>query len=412
MKYRLWVIGGRSIYQPDESDAGGTTQQPVFTHPNAGFRYTSMAEGPAAVYFAGNDGIRSVIHAITVDDSGGTTTLSGAITVATFPDGEIVNEIAVLGGQYMAIGTTSGLRMGVLQGDQLVYGPLFLAPERVAECTALTTQSRFFVAAFRVEGADARPVAWRIDTSMQTADGEFAYARDVEGSGPAFAFGSLAAVGDLVVATDWDGRLYHQLLYVREEQGWLQTGRIRFSTNEAKNFATVAVDTAPLVGGMAVSALDQADVEHTIFTYGPKGKVTDTAALGVELHHQRHMSLKFYFTQDDEDFTVSPELHSYLVRALPAVEPSFTWQLPLMCYDHETSESGQEYGRDGYALERLQAIHDIERQGEVVTVQDFATNTSFQAVIDKSLFVQSSPGSSQRGKSGRGGMLVLNLRTV
>ena len=76
-KSRLWIIGGRKIWQPDLSLAGGSAQNPLFTTPNVGWNYTCMAEGLGAMYFGGHDGSSSSIQAITLGSDGSLPTLSG-----------------------------------------------------------------------------------------------------------------------------------------------------------------------------------------------------------------------------------------------------------------------------------------------------------------------------------------------
>ena len=179
-KHRLWIIGGRDIWQPDLSLAPTTAQPVIFENPNAGFTYTCMAEGPAAMYFGGHDGRVSTIQLITLEADGGIPTLSGAAVAATLPDGELVQEIAVLAGQFIGIGTNHGFRVGALSSDgSITYGPLMIEPEGIVNCTAITTQGRFFLVAFQITDDTAR--IFRVDSSVPLEqDGVFAYASDVD----------------------------------------------------------------------------------------------------------------------------------------------------------------------------------------------------------------------------------------
>lgn len=413
-KHRLWMIGGRKIWQPDLSLAGGSNQAPIFTHPSQGWVYTCMAEGPQAMYFGGHDGRTSSIQAITLNADGGLPALSGAQVTAILPDGELVQEIAVLTGQFIGIGTNRGFRVGVIDGVNIVYGPLLVEPEGVLRCTSLGTQDHFFLVGFQT---DAQPAElWRVDASRELADGIFPYARDIECDSTG-SITSMAQVAEKVlVVTDDQGRVWQQSPTELVEIGSLTTGRIRFRTNERKLFKYIELDTDPLDGTIVVDGYNEANTRYDVATISETGEAgTAPLPLRSDLGPQRHVAFRFTLVRDQDDATKGPVLRSYMVRALPSIKPQRMITLPLLCYDREQGHSGMRYGYEGYAEDRLTALEAIEDVGDSIVYQNFSlrgNNSGEVVVIDNMRFVQNAPGYPKQDASGRGGILILQLRTV
>lgn len=416
-KHRLWMIGGRKLWQPDLALAGGTTQNPVFTHPNQGWTYTCMAEGPTAMYFGGHDGFTSSIQAITLDSGGGLPTLSGASNTVILPDGELVQEIAVLAGQYIGIGTTRGFRVGVIQSNgTITYGPLLIEPTNVTACTSITTQDRFFLVAFGATGGNAK--AYRVDTATLLADGVMAYASDIElktdGVTPVLgSITSMVAAKSQLLATASNGSIWLQSFNERVRQGWIQTGRIRYRTTEPKNFKFLNLEIAPLPGGsITADIVKEGDSVLPVGVVNVVGEVAPNSfAISTEV--MKYVSLKLTLNRESVSGVLSPTVHAFLLRALPAVKPQRMYTLPLMCFDHEQARSGQRYGGDGYAKDRLQALQIIEDSADSVVFQDFSAQGAEGRIvtIESLRFVQTVP-SLATGDNNSGGLLIAQLRTV
>ena len=402
-KHRLWVIGGRSIWQPDLSAAGGTSQTPIFTSPDTGWTYTCMAEGPSAMYFGGNNGFNTSIQAITFDASGSIPSLSGAAVTVVLPDGELVQEIAVLGGQFIGIGTSQGFRIGVINSDaSITYGPLTVAPEGVTACTSLATQGHFFVVGFKTAAEGS--VVYRVDTSTQIADGVFPYAKGVRCS-TGNSVTSLTTAGNQVVCTTDDGRVHYEDPSTYVDSGWLETGRIRFRTNEPKTFRYLEVTAEPLAGSIACSVIKEGGSALPIGSFTQQGDIP-VDPLAVNATPMREVAIRFDLSPNSG----TPVIHSYLVRALPAVAPQRLITVPLRCFDREQAKSGQRYGADGYARDRLTALMLLEDAAETLIYQDFNRLLGANSVVIESLkFAQTSPPD---GANGPGGIIILQLRTV
>ncbi|GAA5004620.1 hypothetical protein [Actinopolymorpha pittospori] len=86
---------------------------------------------------------------------------------------------------------------------------------------------------------------------------------------------------------------------------------------------------------------------------------------------QTSLGFRFTVTRKVTDSTKGPVVHSYGVKALPAVKPQRVLQLLLSCFDFETWQSGQLDGHDGWVRDRLAALQAIEDAGDLIKLQDF-----------------------------------------
>lgn len=404
-KHRLWIIGGQNIWQPDLSLAAATNQPAIFVHPNKGWRYTALAEGPAAMFFAGHDGFQSSIQSVTLDAGGAVPTLTGAAVSAVLPDGELVQRIAVVAGQYIGIGTNRGFRIGVIGSDSTIaYGPLLVEPAGIESCTAACSQGRFLLAAFSV--TDGSTMAYRFDTGTQLSDGVFPYAADID-TGITGSITSLVANNSQLLCTATDGKVWHQSDTEYVDSGFIQSGRIRYRMTELKQFRFITLGIEPLQGNIAVT-LVRDDGSDAIL-----GSITQQGEIFRDAFEYRGDSMEFASLKltmvPDNDGTAAPVVTSTLIRALPAVQPQRLISLPLMCFDRERAASGQHYGADGFSRDRFEALKLLEDQGELVTYQDFSGGTgNFRVIVEGLKYVQTSPARAKNP----GGIIYLELRTV
>lgn len=408
-KHRLWIISGRSITNPDLSLASGTGQAILFTHPNAGWRYTCMAEGPSAMYFGGHDGYASSIQAVTFDAGGGIPAISGAAETAVLPPGELVQQIATVAGQFIGIGTNRGFRMGVIGSNgTITYGPLLVQPEGVTDCTSINVQDRFFVVGFNT--ADNRALAYRFDTSNALADGVYPYAKDILCSSGNTII-SLVANGSRMGALTEDGQLWYQSTTNYVSTGFLQTGRVRYRTSELKLFRYISIEHEPLNGAIQVDLIKEGGSTVPITNLTLVGQTTSDP-LAINDEPVRYSSVKLTLTPNGAG-TAAPVVNSYLLRALPVIAPQRMITLQLLCFDQEQAKSGQRYGGKGYARDRLEAMTLLEDAALPVVYQDFSSSSSTGRIvsIESVRFTQSAPASAHRA-DGAGGILTLQLRTV
>ena len=415
-KHRLWVIGGRRLWQPNLSLGGGSAQNAIFTHPNQGWTYTCMAEGPGAMFFGGHDGNTSSIQSVTLDAGGGLPTLSGAATSAALPEGELVQELAVVAGQFIGIGTTAGFRIGLMDGANITYGPLILEPEGIVGTTALIADGRFFLVAF--ETGDGLSQVYKVDTSVELGSGVYAYAKDMKcaistdpnDTGNKGTIVSLAVLDEHAVLAAVSPGLYKENVALRAATGYLQTSRIRFRTTEPKAFKYLDLDVEPLVGTIQAEAIIEGGSTLALGSLTEQGELSfDPMPWSSQPMRYSSVRLELARNEDGDD---GPTLHSYLIRALPAVKPQHLITLPLLCFDSEQARSGQRYGKDGSSNDRLTALMLLEAGAQTLVFQDFTTGLGIglTVVIEGIKFVQTAPRDTGSGNSG--GILYLTLRTV
>lgn len=416
-KHRLWAIYGRSIYTVNIADADLTAQASDYSHPSEDWVYSSIAEGPSAVYVAGWSDAESAIQLITINDDGTAPTLTAAKTTAILPPGERVQRIATLAGSVVGIGTDKGFRVGFAdQAGEITYGPLFLKPDDVIGCTAVTAWDRFFFVAFDLAGGGK--AVYRVDASRQVSDGEFAWAKDVEFPSGTVIDLDVAPTGDRVIAavavSGAAQPFYSQHATELVPIGFIEFGRIRYRTTEPKIFKYVALGIEPLEGTISLDAVVEADSLARLQVYSSQGTANlEQAVIPANLGPQRSMGFRFTLDRDT-DATKGPVLHSYSVKSLPAVKPQRLISLELMCYDNEKAPTGHLNGYKGFSRDRLAALHLIEDSGDLVLWQDFSTDqpTGRSVKIERAEFSQSAPPNPEKGNRGYGGALRVTLRSM
>ena len=196
------------------------------------------------------------------------------------------------------------------------------------------------------------------------------------------------------------------------DTGYIESGRIRFRTTERKSFRFAQVEAEPLAGAIAIAAIKEGG--STI----PVGSITRQGAVvsdkfSINAEPLRYMSVKLTLTPNDAD-TGAPVVNSFQIAALPAIKPQRLITLPLLCYDREKAISGQMYGGDGFAADRLAALQEIENEATLVTFQDFTlSQTGNLVTIERIRFVQTTSVSSSQGSpNGPGGILIVELKTA
>jgi len=219
-------------------------------HPDLDWQYTAIVDGPQSVYFAGYSASQgSSIQQVVLSTDGSVPTVVAGITAAIMPPGEIVQKLAVLAGQYMAIGTNRGLRIASIDTNGgITFGPLTIELPDIVATTAIAAWDRFFYVSFAHATTTSR--VYRIDLSQPFPDGTFAWAPDVSWSAG-------VSVGDLAVDSDGrviastaagtgGGPVYRQSL-TPASTGFIDFGLIRYRTLEPKLFKFFTMAAEPLV---------------------------------------------------------------------------------------------------------------------------------------------------------------------
>lgn len=400
VKQRLMAAIGPSVYEL--AGAGPALPTPLYTHPSPGWHWSSWAESPDSVLAAGYSGLNSAIYAFTLTESGGgAPVLAPGVPIGEMPTGETIESLYLYVGTKLAIGTSSGLRVGEFAPayGTFTYGPLSV--ETDAPVTALCARGPYVYFGSQVEGEAS---LLRADLGLAVDDGPvYATAPDLRTpaagvSGRVTAL-TVAADGKLVFAVQGYGLLREGSTFAGRE-AWLRTARIRYTTVEQKLFKYGRVRTED-PGQLTVHSTTNVNPEREVYDT-PTDRDTERFTLpggGAEW-------VQFRFV-----LSGTGKLTSYQVLALPAQPRQRLFGLPVQIFDSERNRHEKLIGYPGRAKAILDAIERIESSGDEVTVQCPVLGIdAVRCTVDRIEFTQTSPPVA--GKSyGLGGYANLVFRT-
>jgi hypothetical protein len=382
-----------------------------YTHPQTDWTWTTIAEGPSAIYIGGFSRKNSSIYKMTLDltnaNSLGFPELSVPSVVIDLPEGEIINTFDTYLGTYAVLCTNKGVRVGVIgnEGD-ISYGPLLFE----AECKDVTFKDKF---AYVSTKQDTESGLVRIDLSQPVIPNSlvFAYAWDVCAAGETVTADSTAFLGStdrVAFAVPGDG-VWIESNATKVASGYLQTGFIRYNTLENKLYKLLNPRIDTTNGAITIKSIDYADTEYNI---GGFAQGAATSELGVPYPNsaQEYLAFKFTISRSSTDATKGPLFTGYQLKSLPAVPRQRIIQYPLFCYDHESDNLGVEVGYEGSAYDRLSQLEAVENVGDTIRVEDFRTGESYIGLIEELDFINRTP--SDRRFSGYGGMLIATIRLI
>jgi hypothetical protein len=414
VKQRLIVAIGPAIYELN-ANAGASTALPtaLYTHPNSSWVWSSISEGPQAIYISGYDpnGTSSSVFKITLDattpNSLGFPTLSTPTVVIDMPAGERINDFDVYLGTYAVLATSAGFRIGISDatGD-IQYGPLLF---RDAPCTAIAFKDSYAYIATLVDG-EAGLVRTDLSTTVIASALYFPWAWDLVAGGTAATASQVAFFGNsdrLAFATG--NTVYAESTTSLVSTGYIRTGYIRYNTLETKIYKLLQarIDTAN--GGIAIESIDSRDTTYNIGTFS-QGTTVPEINVNYPTTSQEYLGFKFTMTRSSTDATKGPLFTGYQLKSLPAVPRQRLIQYPVFCYDHESDKFGNEVGFEGSAYQRMSQLEGIENLGDTIRVQDFRTGEEYLGIIEEMDFMNKTP--EDKRFSGFGGTLLVTIRTI
>lgn len=400
--YELNRNTGSSINLSTLTAVNGSSTLPL------GYTFRAIAESGAAIYIGGFSGEQGNVYKITVADDG---TLNTMTSVITLPGGEQITGLFGYLGTYVILGTSRGLRIAIANevGD-LSYGPLVF--ETSLGVFKMSAYSKFIYAGVD-SGVGGNSGVYRVDLSQPLSGGGYAYATDVYAD---TATGKVEGVANLS-----DGRVafcvHGDGLYIEHatellESGELTTGIIRYETLENKAWKRLKIRTESALNG----DIDIFRVENgvaTSFRTVEQGSDTDYDYDLSSVFGDVNVEAQFKFRLNRNDTTASTGavMAGYSVKALPTPTRARLIQFPLFCFDSERDRLKNIMGFQGYALGRLQALEQMEAQGETVIIQDFTANGEpIEAVIEQVTFTRTTPPNGNF--TGWGGIIQITARTV
>ena len=407
VKGRIILCTDNKVCELTPTSGVGAYNNPIFTHPNTSYTFTSIAESGAAIYVAGYAGTQSSIYKFTLSNAGAITDLTSAVVAAQMPDGELIYAMKQYLG-YMMIGTSKGIRAAIISPDDgsISYGPLIAETEQPVY--DFTFRDRFCWATANVNN---KVGLIRLDLSEQISPLRFAYAHDLfknvdkECKGVAF----LGTSDRKIFSVDSDYN-YIESDTRLVENGYLRTGFIRYATIESKYFKFLKVRGDLDGGNINVNTITNKEVDTFLYNVSPE---TTNLDLGIArpTGAQEYLAFKFTLNRDATDNTSGAIMSGYQVKALPAIEKQRLIQFPLYCYDVEMDKYNNIVGsEDDRAFDRISELEGIEKTGNIVTIQDFRTNETYSALIEEIRFFSATPPSERF--NGFGGKLLLTVRKL
>jgi hypothetical protein len=413
-KQRLMAGVANGIYELNPNTTPSTTLPGTalptaeFTHPSSTWTWTSICEGPNAIYYAGKNRNNSSIFKIGLTT--GTTALGFPVLavpteIAQFPVTEIVNAIDVYLGTFMVICTSKGVRVAAVQDDgSIKYGPIIVE----GDFKGVAFRDRFAYVSGLVDG-EAGLV--RIDLSNDLGTLRFPFAFDAIASGTTSSAVGVAFLGNtdrVAFVVEGDG-IWMEKDGTKVSSGFLQTGFIRYNTLEPKNFKRLIGRGEFTFGSMSLNTVASDGTVFDVVSYDasvPAVEVTTSQPAGA----QEFIAYKFILTKDGTDGTKGPTFKGYQAKATFATPRQRIIRFPVYCFDVETDRYNVMIGYEGRAIDRINALEAIEENGDIVTWQDLTTGESRQVAIEQITFTRMTP--PDRGFTGYGGMLTMTVRTV
>lgn len=418
VKGRLVLTTNNSVYQLVTGGAPAALPTPTFTHQDADWRWSSITDGPSAIYVSGDSGTTSEIHRFVPTVTGtGTPVLAWGGVTATMPSGEIIRTIYQYVGSFVGIATNKGFRVGEIdQNGDITYGPLLFEPD--GGCEGIVGNDRFMWVG-STNAHDGVSGLFRVDlgniTQEQTTRAvRYAYARDIYADDFDDHISSVTMFGasDRKVFTIESIGAFREEPELLVDSGYLETGRIRFNTEEPKLYKFFSVRTpSPLEGNVSVTILGEGGGEINAITYSPTIP-SGTGDVGIQTPAgpQNWMKLRFTLLKNTTDGLTGGVLNGWQLKALPGSIRQRMISQTFLLLDEETDRTGQRIGYTEYARARFEDFKAVARAGDVVLYQELQEGLVTQVVIEDWQFTQTAPPGPNRGALG--GYLTVVMRTV
>ena len=414
VKQRLLLAIGNVLYELNaNATASAALPTALYTHPNTNWVWSSIAEGPQAIYVSGYDpnGTSSSVFKISLDtttaNSLGFPTLETPTVIIDMPEGERINDFDVYLGVYAVLATNLGFRVGIADtnGD-VQYGPLLF---KDAPCNAIAFRDNFAYLSSKVDG-EAGLVRVDLSTTVLGNSLFFPWAWDLIAAGTSTTASQVAFFGnsDRAAFTNGNNTWAESTTSVVAE-GYLRTGYIRYNTLETKIFKLIQARVSTVNGGLNVDSIDAGDNFYRIGTFA-QGSAVPEVNVNYPQAAQEYLGFQFTLTRSTTDVSKGPLFTGYQVKSLPAIPRQRLIQYPLSCFDHESDHFGVEIGFEGSAYDRMSQLESVENLGDTIRVEDFRTGESYIGLIEELDFRNATP--SDKRFSGYGGVLLVTIRTV
>ena len=414
VKQRLIAAIGSVIYELDANNASGALPTALFTHPNSSWVWSSISEGPQAIYISGYDpnGTSSSVFKVELDTANSNTLgfpeLLTPTVVIDMPNGERINDFDVYLGTYAILATSLGFRGGVSDptNGNIQYGALLFSD---AACNSIAFRDRFAYIASTIDG-EAGLIRVDLSTTVLANSLYFPWAWDLVADGTSTKADQVAFFGNSDRAAFTNGNnTWAESTTSLVAEGYLRTGYIRYNTLETKIYKLLQARIDTTNGGINIDSIDYEDTFYRIGTFAQASTVPEIN-VSYPQAAQEYLGFQFTLTRSSTDVLKGPLFTGYQLKSLPAVPRQRLIQYPLFCYDHESDKFGNEIGYEGSAYSRMSQLETIENVGDTIRIQDFRTGESYLGIIEEMDFINRTP--EDKRFSGFGGTLLVTVRTV
>ena len=404
VKQRMVAAIGRSLYEIALPNPVASAAFPaaLYQHPDSGWAWTSVVETPDAILASGYMGSKGAIYKFVLDQSDGTLpTLTSAVTVLEFPQGEIPTSMISYLGSYVAIGTNKGVRIATVgTSGQLQLGALTV--ETDSAVNFMTARDRFIFAGITAGLPDGSSGVVRIDLSNPDQQGRYPYAWDVAclDNGTVTGVSQVGSSGRIAIASSavWIASGTRLV-----ESGWIDTSQVLYGTLEKKQFYFAELKAEYPGGTITLSSnVDGTYTSLVGYSEANKNEVTRLPTSAVT-----KMGLRFILNRDATDTGLGPVVTGWQMKALPSIERQEIIKIPLLCYDNERDSAGNKSRSNAWT--RYSALVNAVQSAATVTFQNLDTGELANCVIEDLSFRQSSPPS---GFDGFGGVATITVRKV
>ena len=414
VKQRLILAKENVLYELNaNATASAALPTALFTHPNSSWVWSSISEGPQAIYVSGYDpnGTSSSVFKIGLDPTTPNTlgfpTLETPTVIIDMPNGERINDFDVYLGTYAILATSLGFRGGVsdLNGN-IQYGALLFSD---AACNSIAFRDRFAYIASTIDG-EAGLIRVDLSTTVLANSLYFPWAWDLVADGTSTKADQVAFFGNSDRAAFTNGNnTWAESTTSLVAEGYLRTGYIRYNTLETKIYKLLQARIDTTNGGITIDSIDYEDTFYRIGTFAQASTVPEIN-VSYPQAAQEYLGFQFTLLRSSTDVLKGPLFTGYQLKSLPAVPRQRLIQYPLFCYDHESDKFGNEIGYEGSAYSRMSQLEAIENVGDTIRIQDFRTGESYLGIIEEMDFINRTP--EDKRFSGFGGTLLVTVRTV
>ena len=396
-----------------EVGANGSTTE-VMTHYNPDFTWNAGSSSPVAIYLSGFSGNISELYGVQLSTQ--TFGLGAPYIAGQVTDGEIINDISYYEG-LVILSTSLGVRTaqdtntnGFLQSGPVIddLGPSLCCTPYGAFVWAGITNFQEGDGIY--SGTNSSSGTMRLSLNQFSTNLLPAYATDVmAANGDVFPTTSVAVFNGQPYFTTDGGSLYQpDPTGALVEQGYLETGWVRYGTIENKILVSLDVHHDPLQGVVNMEVVPSGGQNRLYTVSAQQGSVGPLDLVGAGYYVGEQFHVIPILQRSATDPTKGPILHRWTARAVIIANRQDQIVAPLIWADVVTSPAGngQTIAQDLKA--EWLFLQNIVTSGDLVTYQEGAL--SYLVMIDQIQLTQTHRWNSDR--SMLEGILNVKMLTV